>query len=39
MSDAEPNKIFEKYASEGHRMFKDFSMTESQEMMLRELLR
>ena len=33
MSAAEPNKIFEKYASEGHRMFKDFSMAESQEMM------
>ena len=33
MSNLEPHKIFEKYASEGHRMFKDFSIAESQEMM------
>ena len=33
MSDVEPHKIFEKYAAEGHRMFKDFSLAESQEMM------
>jgi len=33
MSDVEPHKLFEKYAAEGHRMIKDFSIAESQEMI------
>jgi len=33
MSEVEPHKLFEKYAAEGHRMIKDFSIAESQEMI------
>lgn len=33
MSNVEPHKLFEKYAAEGHRMIKDFSIAESQEMI------
>ena len=33
MSNVEPHKLFEKYAAEGHRMIKDFSIAESQEMV------
>lgn len=33
MNDTNPQKLFEKYAAEGHRIFKDFSIAESQEMM------
>ena len=33
MNEVNPQKIFEKYAAEGHRVFKDFSIAESQEMI------
>ncbi len=33
MKEVNPQKLFENYASHGHRMFKDFSISESQEMI------
>ncbi|MET0012132.1 MAG: class I poly(R)-hydroxyalkanoic acid synthase [Sedimenticola sp.] len=32
MNETNPQDIFNKYAQEGHRLYKDFSITESQEM-------
>ena len=32
MNETTPQSLFKKYAEEGHRVFKDFSVTESHEM-------
>ncbi|MDP6791859.1 MAG: hypothetical protein QGH58_08125, partial [Arenicellales bacterium] len=32
MNETNPQALFEKYAAKGHHLFKDFSLSESQEM-------